>query len=120
MNGEHAVLDTLRRLTPQYADEDDLQVALAYALAGDGVPTRREYHLDRRNRIDLYIPFLKIGIEVKIKGRASAVIEQLTRYASFDEIRELILVTTRSNHHHIPHQINGKPVHLVTYIEGGL
>lgn len=120
MTTHHAVVDALRKLSPQYANEDDLQAALAAALAADGVPTLREHRLDPHNRIDLYIPHLQIGIEVKIKGRTATVIAQLTRYAGFDQIRELVLVTTRSNHHHIPPELNGKPLHLVTYIEGGL
>jgi len=114
------ILNTLRTLTPQYSNEDELQRALAEALEDVGVFVHREHLLDLGNRIDLYCPLSATGIEVKIKGSARSVTRQLTRYAAFDEIHDLVLVTTRSAHHHVPATIGTTPVHLVTYVEGGL
>jgi hypothetical protein len=61
-----------------------------------------------------------VGIEVKVDGRWPDVMRQLTRYAECPELDALILVTTRAKHHHVPTDIDGKPVRLVTYVTAGL
>jgi hypothetical protein len=115
-----------------YTNEDDLQAALAAIF--DVTPewrAQREVRLsDGISRIDLVIkPDIlgliidaRTGIEVKIDGSLASVIRQLDRYAACPEIDELILVTTRAKHHHIPRTLGarGIPVHLVSLIENGL
>ena len=89
----------------------------------------REHRLDEHNRIDFFVrslvfgetkPFINVGIEVKIGSALAAVTRQLARYAEFDEIDELLLVTTKAVHHRIPAELNGKPVVLCSLVEAGL
>jgi hypothetical protein len=57
---------------------------------------------------------------VKIAGTWANVVRQLTRYAKCPEIAALVLVTTRVAHHHLPADIEGKPVHLLSLIGAAL
>lgn len=105
--------------TLQYVTEDDLQAALATALATSGVVATREVQLsDGMSRIDLLVG--TIGIEVKIAGRSADVARQLARYAACLEISALILVTNRAAHSGMPSELGGKPVHVCSLIGGGL
>lgn len=48
------------------------------------------------------------------------VVRQLTRYAAFPEIHELLLVTTKAIHHNIPTELAGKPVVLCSLVGAAL
>lgn len=113
-----------------FTTEHDLQSAIEDRLiraAGDFVHThRREHRLDARNRID-FLPtvriqdvYINVGIEVKIGSALAEVVRQLQRYAAFDDVDELLLVTTKAAHHHVPNYIGGKRVVLCSLVEGGL
>lgn len=102
-----------------FITEDDLQQELHTALAAAGIPSTREVRLsDGRSRIDLLAG--RVGIEVKTNGGWADVIRQLTRYAHCSELDELVLVTTRTKHHHLPSEVVGKPLHLVSLIGAAL
>ena len=62
----------------------------------------------------------RVGVEVKTGGGRNDVVRQLTRYAHCPEVDELVLVTTRAKHHHMPAEVAGKPVHLVSLIGAAL
>jgi hypothetical protein len=113
-----SIRDLLDQTAFTFVTEDDLQREITTALAVDGMEPRREVSLDAYSRIDLMVG--RIGIEVKIGGSWADVVRQLTRYSKHPDIDELILVTTRTRHHHIPTELNGKPVHLVSLIGAAL
>ncbi len=114
------LISILQRVVPLFAHEDELQEALRLVLDEHGVTAERERRLsDGRSRIDLFVQ-PSVGVEVKIDGSWADVTRQLTRYAKCPEITELVLVTTRSKHHHIPSVLEGKPVHLVSLIGAAL
>lgn len=46
--------------------------------------------------IDFYVPNLRVGIEVKIKGKAADVVRQLRRYAEDPRFQQLIVLTGKS------------------------
>lgn len=116
-----------RRMT--FTTEAQLQQVLAERLYGESLLRRpvtgfgREVSLDDHNRIDFLVELdgqTTIGVEVKVAGALAAVQRQLTRYAAFDAIDELLLVTTRAQHHAIPTEIGGKPVVLCSLVGAGL
>jgi hypothetical protein len=114
------VVTILERAPLTFVHEDGLQAGLAAALAAAGEPARREVVLsDGRSRIDL-LTDAGVGIEVKIDGSWANVVRQLIRYAKCPEISELVLVTTRAKHHHVPDTLEGKPVHLLSLIGAAL
>ncbi|MFP7833110.1 hypothetical protein [Marisediminicola sp. LYQ134] len=115
--------DRLANVT--YTTEDDLQAAVNTAVVASYRVAREVRLSDGKSRIDLMVTGIllpNVGIEVKIDGSLSSVIRQLDRYAACDEIGELILVTTRAKHHHVPRIIGARriPVHLVSLVENGL
>ena len=100
-------------------EEYILQSQISNLLLSKNIAFFKEYVLGPRNRIDFFIPQTTtlleekgVGIEVK-KGKPNAqrLLQQLTRYAQFDVIQGLIVVTERPVT--IPTEIEGKPIELV-------
>lgn len=115
----NAICDVLYAAPLSYSNEDSLQASIEEALKAAGLEAEREVRLPGKlGRIDLMSG--TVGIEVKVDGAWSTVVRQLIRYANAEQITELVLVTNRARHHHLPPVMNGKPVHLVSLIEGGL
>ena len=112
MNVEH-IIKTIRSYRLRFATETQLQEDLAKAFAAENIEVQRELILDQSNRIDLYIPSLKLGIECKIAGSPTAVLDQLIRYCKFAEIESLLLVTTRPQHRIPTPTLRGKPCQTV-------
>lgn len=92
--------------------EKALQDAVESALRAEGLKFTREVTRGA-DRIDFVVG--SVGVELKVKGAVGEVIRQLSRYAAWPEITELLLVTTQHNHVVVPDQICRKPVviHLV-------
>lgn len=111
------VVEALSRYRFRHQNEEELQLAIAQALTKAGLPFQREVVLGPRDRIDFLSS--RTGIEVKIKGSSSAALQQLYRYAKYQEIDELVLVTSRVQAGRMPSDLLGKPIHVV-FIFGGL
>lgn len=91
-----------------YATEDDLQHGIASAIAQDWAVVR-EHTLKGRQRIDLYLPALRVGIETKVDGNPGDVLGQCLRYLEHPDIDALLLVTCRARHQ-LPAELATKPV----------
>ena len=89
------------------SDEFQIQSMVEAVLAGCNIPFEKEYRLAPRNRIDFLIDG-GIGLEVK-RGKPNKVqvTKQLQRYASFEEVKAIVLVVDRTVS--IPTQVHGKP-----------
>ena len=103
------VIDALYALRPPAVlDESELCDMVADCLMKHGILFSREYRLGHGCRAD----FLLVGgllIEVKSLERgARAVAKQLNRYAAFDEVTGLLLVTNTALK--MPDSIGGKPL----------
>lgn len=113
--GGNALALLLSEANLQHVSEDDLQASIKTYLDSKEVYPEREARLsDGHSRIDLLAG--GCGIEVKIEGSWANVVRQLTRYAKCREISSLVLVTSRAKHHHIPDQLCGKPLSLVSLV----
>lgn len=99
------------------ANEDGLQEGIAGALSVEGYYPEREVRLTTRDRVDILVG--RVGVEVKIAGRADRVLRQLTRYAASDRVDELLLATTRASHRTLPSTVSGKPL-IVVHIGGAV
>lgn len=91
------------------ATEKDVQAEIDQVLRSTVPNHRREVVLDDKNEIDFMVG--SVGIEVKIKGNKSAIFKQLQRYCEFDEITDLIFVTSKTVG--IPVTINNKNIYVV-------
>lgn len=112
-----------------FTTEAELQQVLAdrlwsEALLGNPITGySREVRLDDHNRIDFLVELngtTKVGVEVKIAGSLAALRRQLERYAALAAVDQLLLVTTKAQHHHVPPTIGGKPVILCSLIGDAL
>ena len=108
----------------RFNNEKELQAGVFQALTALQQPFVPEYQLNPQDRIDFFVSAEGVGIEIKTndsKGGAglAAVTRQLWRYAKCDEIKALVLVTTRSKHRDLPAEILGKPL-LVVYLNSFL
>ncbi len=55
-----------------------------------------------------------IGVEVKVDGGLTAVLRQLDRYASFEQVKHLLLVSALSRHRvGVPEELRGKPIEVI-------
>jgi hypothetical protein len=95
----------------RYSQETRLHEGIEQVLADAEIAAVREAHLTSAERIDFLAG--RIGIEVKIAGRAPDVQRQLRRYAASPDVDALVLVTTRARHRGMPREIGGKPVRVV-------
>jgi hypothetical protein len=90
-------------------DEKDLQQQMEKRLSDCGIVFSREHRLDARSIPDFYID--GIVVEVKIKGNPKSIYKQCQRYAQFDEVKAILLVTNKSIGW--PEEINGKPAYFL-------
>lgn len=101
------IKNQIRHFYTNYSNEKELQANLEKHL-GEKFKLKREVSLDKSNIIDFLIE--NVGVEVKINGSAREVYRQLSRYAKFDEIDELLLITTKT--FNLPRKINGKKLEI--------
>lgn len=111
------MVDLLKRYRFRSTTEAEFQEAIAAALTAGGFGHRREVRLTTADRIDFLLD-CGVGIEVKIQGTAAAAERQLRRYAASDEVKALILVTSRSQVAVQPRLIDGKRIRVVTWYGG--
>jgi hypothetical protein len=88
-------------------DEYKLHKKIAEQLDQASIPYTREYRLGNGNRVD-FLTANGIVIEAKKrKPNEKQVLAQLKRYASFPEVKAVILVIER--YQGVPAELNGKP-----------
>ena len=90
--------------------EKQLQSEIMTSFMQERMKVSREYRLDNNNIVDFYVN--GTAIEVKIKGSARDIYKQLERYAEFESVTELILVTNKAMG--LPPTIKGKPCYYVS------
>lgn len=91
--------------------EKDLQDRIEQILRNAGIDYDREHRLDAHNIPDFYLPETGMAVEVKVKGSPASHIRQLHRYAQFEEVNSLLLVTFRPGPY--PESLKGKPVIVI-------
>ena len=102
------VVKTLQKLRIKVVSvEYDLQNEISNLLSDAGISFQKEYRLGKGSRVD-FLTSSGVAIEVK-KGKPNrlSVINQLQKYAEFDEVKSIILIIETSLT--VPKEINGKP-----------
>lgn len=112
------VLHALRSNRYIFHDEDGLQLGIAAALALAHLDFCREVVLGKSDRLDFLVG--NVAIEAKIDGTSNALIRQLHRYAQHEGIGAIVVVTNRARLTQMPSELNGKPVRVVSLLDGGL
>lgn len=91
----------LNRSVLRYTSEAELQAGISQVLTAAGVEHRREVDLGDAGRVDL-LTAGGLAIEVKVAGSANEMARQIVRYAQRDEVRALLVVTTKATHQTAP------------------
>lgn len=108
MDAINEVINALSPLRVNVAtDEYEIQNKIEKLLNKSGVSYRKEHRLAPRNRVDF---FTESGVAVEVKkGKPNRMlaIRQLERYASFPEVKAVILVVETSLK--VPKTVNRKP-----------
>lgn len=104
------IIKVLQSYTLAVSHEVYLQQNLAEIFTTNNIEFKKEYWLDKKNKIDFFVN--GVGIEIKTLGTQNArkIFDQCRRYAQFDEITELILITHKTMG--FPKQINKKPSYI--------
>lgn len=110
----------------RFANEKQLQDGLARAFAEGGMPPFvREYHLGPGDIADFLFyrdkaayegdtpPLPGLLVEVKVDGPLAALTRQIHRYAGYDSVASILVVTNRSRLANLPDVLRGKPLRAV-------
>lgn len=111
------VVAALKRYRFAFTNEGELQSGIAEVLGRAGIAFEREHRLAAADRIDFMLPD-GLGIEVKIDGATNALIRQVHRYVQHEAIKALIVVAGRTRLAGLPTEMNGKPVVVVSLLQG--
>ena len=103
----------------RFSRERELQDGIAFALRDEAIAFRREARLGESGCID-FLCDGGVGLEVKVGGPLAAVTRQLHRYACSDDVRALVLVTSRRTLDRLPDAMMGKPVRVVHLLGSAL
>ncbi|WP_454262151.1 hypothetical protein [Pseudoxanthomonas mexicana] len=91
-----ALVNLLGAYNYRYGSELQLHATLSQVLSEAGHEHVREYQLDAHNRADFWLPMGEKGlvIEVKVDGTIGDALRQVSRYAGFDQVNGVLLVST--------------------------
>lgn len=109
------VLGVLRNHVYDLSSEKLVQQAMENLLTKHVIPFEREVRLDEKDRIDFLIAD-GLGIEVKLDGTLTKVTRQLCRYAQHDEIKMLLLITTKPQLAQLPGFFNNKEIRTLVLL----
>lgn len=87
----------LRRYRLPCTTERELQDAIERVFVDNKIPYSREHCLDPKDRGSI-VDFMVWGstaVECKVEVQPTAVFRQVERYLKFDEVKELLLVTSK-------------------------
>lgn len=115
-----ALRGALAGATFRYNSEVVFHLGIEEALRAAGFDPHPEQKVTG-GRIDFLVPVAggrTVGIEVKIKGTARALAQQVDRYALDPGIDGFLIVTTRHDHRAVTGAAAGKPVRVL--VVGGL
>lgn len=104
------LINTLTRSRMDLSSEKRLQSEMEIVFNNAGIKFQREHRLDKTSVVDFFIDGM--AVEVKIKGSAKNIYRQLERYAAFQEVKAIVLVTRKTMG--LPPDIQGKPCYVIS------
>jgi hypothetical protein len=95
-------------------DEYTIQAGIERVLRDAELDFEREKHLAIRDRLDFFVG--GVAIEVKRQGSVGDLLRQLSRYAEYGVVRELLVVTARAQLSDLPSELGGKPLECLVLL----
>jgi len=106
------IASALRKARVPLSNEKATQNAIAELFAALDIDHTREHKLGPAARVDFFLP-PNLVIEVKInRARPAQIFRQLVRYAKYETVAALVLVTNRAMG--LPKTIGGKPAYYLS------
>lgn len=93
-----------------FADEKELQAQIERVLHDNGIKYLREHRLSEHDIPDFFLEEEGVVIEVKVKQSKRKIYAQCMRYAAYDKVTQVLLVTAGSIGNVLLH---GKPLTVV-------
>lgn len=116
------IVRALARYAYSPRDEAHLYEGINHVLDAAGISYERERRVvmqwDKTGRLDYFLPESGIAIEVKVQGAHAAIVAQLRRYAWCEEVKGVLLVTTRGALARVPSMLEGKPARAMRLAGG--
>lgn len=109
---------TLQRYRLRCCTEQELQDAVQTILTNAEVEFSREYVLSPTDRPDFYLHATQIALELKISGSVETHLRQMKRYAEYEQVAGVILITTRQTT--VPDKLSEKPTGVICLWRGRL
>ncbi|TXH11290.1 MAG: hypothetical protein E6R03_14355 [Hyphomicrobiaceae bacterium] len=102
------LIGTLSGYRIPFGNERSMQDTMFEILMHAGIGFYREFYLGK-DRVDFLLAD-GLAIECKVEGSPVAVMQQLLKYAACDEVKSILLVTSRHTHRWPGvTELNGKP-----------
>lgn len=104
-----AIVNLLKQ--PHPTDEEwKLEASVKSLVESAGFFVESQKTFTKRDRIDLFVPTIGLGIECKIAGSYTRVASQLLRYADHEEVKALLLVTSQASHRTVDQVTNDRGI----------
>lgn len=104
-----AIVELIKSVKLQHSTEFILHGQLYELFDSLKIPFQKEYKLSKSDIVDLFIN--GVAIECKTQGQPIQIHRQLERYANHDEVKAIILVS--SKYMNVKKTIKGKPAFMV-------
>lgn len=104
----------------RYSNEKDLQMALEALFKKHNVTFKREVHLSPKDIIDFVVEIEshKVGLEIKIDGTQNALLRQLNRYISYEELTAVFVVGSPFWINSLPGELSQKTIYRHRILTG--
>lgn len=99
----------LRSSKIKHSTESEMQDDIERLLSKSGIEYQREFRFSPKDRVDFLVE--GIAIECKTAGNPMRVHRQIERYAKYDEVKSIILITSKFMK--VKPEINGKPASVI-------
>lgn len=105
------IIEAVQSKRYSFNNEKELQDGIELALQNRNVQYIREAIVPPKDRVDFLVG--SIGVEVKIKSSLANLTRQIHRYAQWEGISSVLVITSLNRLRNLPATLNGKPVHVI-------
>jgi len=100
----------LGRYRFNFSNEKELQAGIGKVFGTLGGVFFAEHRLSDEDIVDFYWPEKKVAVEAKIDHSLSELTRQIHRYVQHEEVRGILLVTSKTRLANLPEDMNHKPI----------